>query len=97
MDLKQVCGKCIFGFENVCVDGHGILLLKLAKYGIRLKIMVSKGLRKQLNQSSEWRRLPSVGVPQGSVLGPMLFNDLHRVVSDSSVSLYADDTLVYGD
>ena len=82
---------------------HTILLKKLTCYGIRA--VANKWFqyflehRKQFTsvQGSKSAEKPIIyGVPQGSVLGPLLFilfiNDLHKAVEFSSVHHFADDT-----
>lgn len=92
-------------FERVW---HAGLLLKLRKTGITGDLIEWLGNylshRKQRvtinGQSSDWGYSES-GVPQGSILGPLLFlifmNDLVEVVDYSNIRLYADDTCLYID
>ncbi len=84
---------------------HQRLLTKVKGYQIRGKIFewISSFLtgRKQRvivdGESSTWEDMSS-GVPQGSVLGPILFviyiNDLPDAV-DSQIKMFADDTKIY--
>ena len=95
LDWSKAFDKC----------NHSILLHKLHQYGICGNTLswISNFLsnREQrvifLGASSDWIPVTS-GVPQGSVLGPILFNfftsDLPSHVK-SSLPQYADDTVLY--
>ena len=86
-------------FDTVPRDG---LLSKLKHYGIDDKIWtwISNFLKQRVVVDGIQSDLVTVdsGVPQGTVLGPILFllhiNDLPSVIS-SKVRLFADDCLVY--
>jgi len=85
---------------------HAILINKLNWYGVRGKALdwfrSYLSSRKQYvqyyNSVSDIQPIPC-GVPQGSVLGPLLFiiytNDLPNCLSDSKAILFADDTTLY--
>ena len=85
---------------------HKRLLHKLCHYGVRGKTLqwipsfLSSRTQQVLVEGCESAKLDVLsGVPQGTVLGPLLFlvyiNDLPEVVSTSTLRLFADDSLLY--
>ena len=85
---------------------HNLLIAKLGAYGFErdsLSFMKSylkdRQQRVRVNNNfSSWEKIIA-GVPQGSILGPLLFNifinDLFVFVSSSNLSNYADDITLY--
>ena len=85
---------------------HEILTNKLYYYGLDEKSV--KWFKSYLEgrtqttcisgNSSQFRPV-TCGIPQGSILGPLLFivhiNDLPSVLKHCKVSMYADDTMLY--
>ena len=90
-------------FDSIC---HNLLLAKLKAYGLQdsaLQLMRSylqdrKQRVKCNGVYSGWLPI-RCGVPQGSLLGPLLFNifvnDVNYTVENSSLRFYADDTIQY--
>ena len=96
----------IDAMKAVDTVNHSILLKKMYKMCIKGKLLdwvknylTSRYKRTLANNVTSKEKLITCGVPQGSVLGPLLFiihiNDISKAINNSKVSLYADDTVIF--
>lgn len=101
-DVELTCLDLSKAFD--CIN-HANLLRKLEYYGIRGHMLaLIKSYLSDRQQVVNWNGVNSkekninIGVPQGSILGPIFFiiytNDLPKSIDNSEVFTYADDTTI---
>ena len=106
-DKNEVFGALLIDLSKAfdCMS-HELLIAKISAYGfddLSMNLIKSYLSNRQQrtkvgNNLSEWRKIKD-GVPQGSILGPLLFNiyisDLFLITEETNVANYADDTLPF--
>ena len=85
---------------------HDLIIDQLEAYGFHIDTLKlvhdhlsNRKQRVKVNDAySSWKDI-FYGVPQGSILGPLLFNihlcDLFYFLEDLDIASYADDTTIY--
>ena len=85
---------------------HDLITAKLEAYGFHIDALKlihdylsNRMQRVKVNDACSWWRKIFYGVPQVSILGPLLFNihlcDLFYFLKDLDIASYADDTTIY--
>ena len=107
IDHGNLCGMVLVDLRKAfdLVD-HKLMLIKLDMYGCQGKELACfKSYLSERFQSVKYDGVLSdplpvtIGVPQGSILGPLLFiifmNDSILEISDMRFDMYADDSTLY--
>ena len=107
LDNGKIAGALLTDLSKAfdCLN-HELLIAKLEAYGLGhrsltyiLSYLSDRKQRTKVNNSfSSWSNI-NTGVPQGSILGPLLFNiylnDIFYFVNEGDLTNYADDTTPY--
>ena len=107
LDRKEYAGAILTDLSKAfdCLN-HDLLIAKLDAYGFEKSALTfmynylkERKQRTKVNGShSSWQEL-KFDVPQGSILGPLLFNifinDMFYFIEDTKIANYADDSTLY--
>ena len=107
MEKGEVCGAVFLDLSKAfdTVD-HAVMLKKLSAIGVSTEdiawfasYLSFRSLRTTCGPELSEPLRCNFGVPQGSILGPLLFliyiNEIPSFIKHAQLSLYADDTVLY--